>query len=148
MALTTKLREFFELINSKKWPEISSTLNRDEDMLATVNSYCVQCGNCCNNRCGNKFIEGSKTFCALHPAIGEDYPGGKTIASYDDIYSKLDLTDFVKPLVCHSYGPHTVLSALIHYSEEGNYELFNNAACHCSGASNLFKEYIVFANKD
>ena len=117
-------------------------------MLASFNDYCVQCGNCCNSNCDNKSITNGKTFCDLHPSEGEYYPGDKKVASYDDIYQRMDPMIWTKPGVCHSYGPHTVALALIHYHETGDRAGFDNAWNSCKGARKLYQDYLDFAKNE
>ena len=149
MAIDLKLQDFFELILAGAGDkEVLDTVKSDEEMLASVTAYCAQCGNCCNSRCGNKSVKDSKTYCDLHPTEGDDYPGDKKIASYDDIYNKLDPNIWAKPSVCHTYGPHTVALALIHYHNIVDRAGFSNASNSCQGANGLYGDYLAFAEEN
>ncbi len=112
---------------SKEDSEIISIIKEDSNLLATSNSFCIQCGDCCNTRCSNIESERGLSYCLLHE---EDYPNDKRIPDYSDVYEELDSEIFTKPLVCHTYGPHLGLLSMIRGKDT-----------ICSGSIKMFREY-------
>jgi hypothetical protein len=85
--------------------EIIAEIKADSGLLAVSGSYCVQCGNCCNTRCLNKEVRDGKTYCLLHDLDG--WPNGRKVPEYGAVTLRvLDANLWVKPEVCHTYGPH------------------------------------------
>ena len=135
-------RKLFEVLKEKLeankiGKDIIDVIKSDSDLLDTSNSYCMQCGNCCNRFCRNKEEIGGLTCCLLHD---KNYLGDKGILKYDDIYKMFDPDEFVKPLVCHTYGPHVIFLSLVGDSKVSEESLREQ----CPGGFYMFEDYKRF----
>jgi len=124
----------------KQPSETIAKIKGDIDMVSASNSYCAQCGNCCNSRCANIEHRSGLAFCLLHHPEEED---NLPRADYDALYHKLDPTEWSKPPVCHTYGPHVVVFALIEY-EKKDMSIFLRTLDRCKGSRAMFRDYKAF----
>jgi hypothetical protein len=125
--------------------DIISSIKLDDELLSQSCSYCRQCGKCEMKRCSNFEVrEDGLTYCLLQD---NNYPNGKKVASDKDIYDRLDPTEFVKPLVCHTYGPHLVFLAILHYKTLNDQEMVEITKQRCDGALEMFHDYENFIHQ-
>jgi hypothetical protein len=151
-----KVEHLFTLIKNQlgkgtKVEKIIAQMKSDESLIEASNSYCNQCGNCCNKYCENKEVKSDGlTYCLLHDNSGKPYPHGKKKADYDSQICKERLNPKVwaKPEVCHTFGPHLGLFAILHYMEMGDTNMEFHHRSLCPGGDEMLADYEAFLKKD
>ncbi len=127
--------------------DVIEEIKSHEELIEASNSYCIQCGQCCNTHCGNieKRADGY-AYCLLHDDSGKAYPYGKKIPEYpDDIYRRLDPSKWAKPKVCHTKGPYLNLLDILFSIEIGEPEcVVQHYKELCLGVVGMLRDYELF----
>lgn len=150
--LDAQVERLFTLIKEKLDIEGGSIklieeVRADEELIKASNSYCMQCGWCCNKRCANKELRNDGlVYCLLHDNSEKYLPKKKT-PGYKEIYRKLNPKKYTKPKTCHTSGPYLVLPALIYYKEGKNWAMFRETQRECRGAVKMLRDYEEFLSK-
>ena len=133
------------VFHDKTIVDLIQHIKSDKEMLSASNSYCVQCGLCCKEKCKNKETgSDGLTYCLLHDESG-DYPNGKKTAPYEEVsFQKFNPKEWAKPLLCHTCGPHTVFLSLV--KEELTKRKSKYKGFSCQGSINMFKDYKKFSD--
>jgi len=149
--METKVKKLFNLIKEQthknaKVEEIIRAIKSDENLIEASNSYCTQCGNCCNKYCGNKEVrKDGLTYCLLQDDSGKMYPYEKQVPEYgSDIYQKLDPNVWAKPKTCHTSGPYLGLLTILEYQKKGNVDMEIHHKHLCPGGREMLEDFEKF----